>query len=142
MSYLAIIPPIAVPACLADAEIAAALGYAEQEKSAGTRKAYQSDFRIFTVFCLSRGLVAMPATASTVARFLSSQADGGLKASTDRTARRRGRLRPQAGRLRASHRCRDGQGRGPRHSAHHRCCAGQEGRSDGGRGDADAQPLP
>jgi site-specific recombinase XerD len=82
MSYLAIIPPIALPACLADAEIAAALSYAEQEKSEGTRRAYRSDFRIFTVWCLARSLEAMPATASTVARFLSSQADGGLKAST------------------------------------------------------------
>jgi integrase len=79
---LVIIPPIAVPMCLADAEIAAVLSYAEQEKSEGTRRAYRSDFRIFTIWCLARGLESMPATASTVARFLSSQADGGLKAST------------------------------------------------------------
>ena len=82
MNELAIIPPIALPACLADAEIAAALSYAEQEKSEGTRTAYRSDFRIFTIWCLARGLEVMPAGASTVARFLSSQADGGLKAST------------------------------------------------------------
>jgi site-specific recombinase XerD len=82
MNDLVIIAPIALPACLADAEIAAALSYAEQEKSEGTRRAYRSDFRIFTIWCLARGLESMPATASTVARFLSSQADGGLKAST------------------------------------------------------------
>ena len=72
MNELVTVAPTAVPACLADAEIAAALSYAEQEKSEGTRRAYRSDFRIFTVWCL----------ASTGARFLSSQADAGLKAST------------------------------------------------------------
>jgi site-specific recombinase XerD len=82
MNQIVIIPPIALPACLADAEIAAAISYAEQEKSEGTRRAYRSDFRIFTVWCLARGLEAMPAAATTVARFLSSQADGGKKSST------------------------------------------------------------
>ena len=82
MNDLVIVAPPAVPICQADAEIAAALSYAEQEKSEGTRRAYRSDFRIFTIWCLARGLESMPATASTVARFLSSQADGGLKAST------------------------------------------------------------
>jgi site-specific recombinase XerD len=82
MHQLAIVAPIAVPMCLADAEIAAALSFAELEKSAGTRRAYRSDFAIFTTWCLARGLDPMPATASTVARFLSAQATGGLKAST------------------------------------------------------------
>jgi hypothetical protein len=82
MNDLVILPPFALPACLTDAEIAAAMSYAEQEKSPGTRKAYRSDFKIFTVFCLARGLTSMPASATTVARFLSSQADGGMKAST------------------------------------------------------------
>jgi site-specific recombinase XerD len=82
MSDLVILAPPALPACLADAEIAAALSFAEMEKSEGTRRAYRSDFRIFTVWCLARGLEVMPATASTAARFLSAQATGGLKAST------------------------------------------------------------
>ena len=81
---LIVIPPIAasVPMCLADAEIAAAIGYAEQEKSPGTRRAYGSDWRAFSAFCDARGLEAMPATPGTAARFLSLQADSGLKAST------------------------------------------------------------
>ena len=81
---LIVIPPIAssVPMSLADAEIAAAIGYAEQEKSPGTRRAYGSDWRAFSAFCAARGLEAMPATPGTAARFLSFQADSGLKAST------------------------------------------------------------
>jgi hypothetical protein len=68
--------------CLADAEMAAALSFALQEKSAGTRRAYGSDFGIFTAWCDARGLDPMPAAAGTVARFLSSQATAGLKSST------------------------------------------------------------
>jgi hypothetical protein len=49
MHQLAILQPIALPACLADAEISAALSFAELEKSAGTRRGYRSDFRIFNV---------------------------------------------------------------------------------------------
>jgi len=56
MHQLAIVPPIAVPMCLADAEIAAALSFAELEKSEGTRRAYRSDFRIFATWCSARGL--------------------------------------------------------------------------------------
>jgi site-specific recombinase XerD len=82
MNELVVVPPIAVPMCLADREIAAALSYAEQEKSEGTRKAYRADFRAFTVWCLARGLEAMPATAAAVARFLSSEADRGIATST------------------------------------------------------------
>jgi site-specific recombinase XerD len=83
MNQLALFQPISPPAVpMADAEIAAALSYAEQEKSEGTRRAYRSDFAIFTAWCVARGLESMPATASTAARFLSHQADSGLKAST------------------------------------------------------------
>ena len=49
MHQLAILQPIALPACLADAEISASLSFAELEKSAGTRRVYRSDFRIFNV---------------------------------------------------------------------------------------------
>jgi len=82
MNELTVIPPIAVPMCLEDVEIAAAVGYAQQEKSEGTRRAYRSDWRSFKAFCDVRGLQAMPASAGTAARFLSHQADAGLKAST------------------------------------------------------------
>ena len=86
MNELTIIPlATSLPTCLADvadAEIAAAVSFAMQEKSEGTRRAYRSDFRIFRTWCAERGLEALPATAATVARFLSAQATGGLKAST------------------------------------------------------------
>ena len=83
MNALVTIPPIsALPASLADAEMAAVLSFAEHEKSAGTRRAYGSDFAIFTAWCDARGLDSMPASAGTVARFLSSQATAGLKSST------------------------------------------------------------
>jgi site-specific recombinase XerD len=83
MNDLAIIPPMpTVPMCLADAEMAAAVSFALRDKSAGTRRAYGSDFGIFTAWCDARGLDPMPASAGTVARFLSSQATDGLKSST------------------------------------------------------------
>ena len=46
MNALTIVPAITVPASLAAAEIDAALSFAENEKSAGTRRAYRSDWRI------------------------------------------------------------------------------------------------
>ena len=83
MHQLATVPlATALPMCVADAEIAAAVSFAELEKSAGTRRAYRSDFRIFSAWCAARGLEPMPAKASTVARFLSAQATGGLKSAT------------------------------------------------------------
>jgi site-specific recombinase XerD len=83
--HLAVIPPDAslnLPACLETEEMRAALNFAQQEKSSATRKCYASDFHIFTAWCLARGLDPLPASAETVARFLSAQATGGLKAST------------------------------------------------------------
>src|SRR4051812_11818297 len=79
-----LVPPIAASALMsvADTEIAAALSFAELEKSEGTRRAYQSDARIFATWCAARDLEPMPATPDTVARFLSSQATAGAKAST------------------------------------------------------------
>jgi hypothetical protein len=82
MHQLAIVQPIAVPMCQADAEIAAALSFAELEKSEGTRRAYRSDFRIFAAWCGERGLEQMPASPETVARFLSHQATSAKKSST------------------------------------------------------------
>ena len=39
-----------------------------------TRRAYRSDWRLFTSWCADRGLEPLPASASTVARFLTDQA--------------------------------------------------------------------
>ena len=72
----------AAPMTTADAEIAAAIDFAMQEKAESTRRAYASDWRVFRAWCTARGLNPMPADAATVARFLSSEATGGLKTST------------------------------------------------------------
>ena len=82
MNALAIVSAASLPANLAAAEIDAALSFAEQEKSAGTRRAYRADWRIFAAWCAERGLDPLPATPETVARFLSAQANEGAKAST------------------------------------------------------------
>jgi site-specific recombinase XerD len=84
MTYeLAVIQPVASAlVTVADAEIAAALSFAELEKSEGTRRAYRSDFRIFAAWCVERGLEQMPASPETVARFLSHQATSAKKSST------------------------------------------------------------
>jgi site-specific recombinase XerD len=82
MNALTVIPAASVPASLAEAELDAALSFAEQEKSAATRCAYRSDWRIFTAWCALHDLAPLPAAPGTVARFLSSQAVAGVKAST------------------------------------------------------------
>jgi hypothetical protein len=66
MNQLIVIPPIAVPMCLADAEMAQTLSFAMQEKSEGTRRAYGSDWKIFRTWCDARGLESLPASAGTV----------------------------------------------------------------------------
>jgi site-specific recombinase XerD len=75
-----------LPALLGD-DLAAARGFAGNEKSVATRRAYRSDFRLFGDYCAARGVEAVPATAETVAAFLSAEAVRGTKAATiDRRA--------------------------------------------------------
>jgi site-specific recombinase XerD len=64
------------------AELDAARSFALNEKAEATRRAYRSDFAIFTAWCRARGLSPLPATADTVAAFLAGQATEGAKAST------------------------------------------------------------
>jgi hypothetical protein len=52
------------------ADLEAAASYARQEKSPATRRAYRSDFTAFQVFCLARGVEALPARPETVAAYL------------------------------------------------------------------------
>jgi site-specific recombinase XerD len=75
-----VLPPV-LPACLL-ADVEEALSLAKQEKAASTRRAYESDFRIFEGYCIERGLVALPAIAGTVAAFLAWQNGQGAKPST------------------------------------------------------------
>jgi hypothetical protein len=50
-----VIPPASALVTIADTELAAARSFAEMEKSAGSRRAYRSDFAIFTAWCDARG---------------------------------------------------------------------------------------
>ena len=69
-------------AVTAQAETDAARTFAMAEKSEATRRAYRSDFAIFTAWCGARGVASLPATPQTVQVFLASQAIGKTKAST------------------------------------------------------------
>lgn len=77
-----VIPPASALVTIAEEELAAVRAFAEMEKSAGTRRAYRSDFRIFTAWCDVRGVCPLPALPGVVSAFLSGEATGGLKAST------------------------------------------------------------
>ena len=80
MSDLLLLP---APAELTIADdLDAARGYAEAEKSAATREAYGSDWRIFTSWCARRGVQSLPATPATVCGFLASEAHAGRRVST------------------------------------------------------------
>ncbi len=59
-----------------------AKAYIQQSLSFSTRKLYASDFRTFSQWCSSLGLIALPATPNTLARFLAAQAVQGIKPST------------------------------------------------------------
>ncbi len=64
------------------AEMAAqARDYAQQAKSANTRRAYRSDWADFAGWCQAHSLVALPAAPATVALYLTSAAER-LKAAT------------------------------------------------------------
>ncbi len=59
-----------------------AKNYIDQSLSFATRKAYASDFKIFSAWCAAHTLTALPAAPETVALFLADQAQGGVAAST------------------------------------------------------------
>ena len=81
MNDLALLRP-ELPGALTTAEIDATMAYAENEKSASTRAAYASDWKDFSIWCLSRGATPLPAHVGIVAAYLSGLADSGRKAST------------------------------------------------------------
>jgi len=61
--------------------------YTEAAHAPNTKRAYRSDWAAFEAWCSERGECAMPASSSTLARFLAFLADSGKKASTIRRAR-------------------------------------------------------
>jgi site-specific recombinase XerD len=60
----------------------AARAFALNGEAPATRRAYRSDWRLFTAWCHARGLEPLPAASDTVAAFLASEASAGAKAST------------------------------------------------------------
>lgn len=56
--------------------------YMERASADATLRAYRSDWRIFHTWCAAKALVALPATPSTVAAFLTDLADQGRARST------------------------------------------------------------
>ena len=59
-----------------------ARGYAADCRATSTRRAYLSDFAGFEAWCAKQALLAMPATPSTIAVYLSVLADSGRKVKT------------------------------------------------------------
>jgi hypothetical protein len=72
----------ATAGALTTAEIDLAMHFAENEKSAATRKAYAADWRDFAAWCAARDAMPLPAHPGIVAAYLSSLAQTGRKAST------------------------------------------------------------
>lgn len=70
------------PLALPSAELESAATYAQAEKATATRRAYKSDFQIFTAWCGERAASALPAAPATVAAFLAWEAERGAKPST------------------------------------------------------------
>ncbi|MEI7996324.1 MAG: site-specific integrase [Methylococcaceae bacterium] len=56
--------------------------YIDQSLSFATRKAYASDVKIFSAWCVAHAVPALPAAPDTVALFLANQAQTGVAAST------------------------------------------------------------
>ena len=60
----------------------AANDYAQASKAASTRRAYQTDAADFACWCKQHGVDPIPASVDTVAAYLASLANAGLRAST------------------------------------------------------------
>jgi site-specific recombinase XerD len=61
--------------------------YVQEAHAAATRRAYQSDLKLFEAWCVEVGLTALPASQLTLERYLAHLAKAGRKASTIRRAR-------------------------------------------------------
>ncbi len=67
---------------LVKAEAEIAREYMENSRSVATRRAYASDWRIFTAWAHERGVSPLPSSPEAVCTFMASQAETGVKAST------------------------------------------------------------
>lgn len=81
MNVPALVPDSSLPANIAP-ELEAAMGYAKAEKAPATRRAYQTDFRLFAEWCQSKGACSLPAPPETMAAYLAFEVSQGLRPST------------------------------------------------------------
>lgn len=65
-----------------EAEVEAARAYAAASRAASTRRAYSSDWAIFTAWCGARNIEPRPARPEAVALFLGAEAAAGVKPAT------------------------------------------------------------
>ena len=65
-----------------DRKLERASAYAKAARSSATRKAYASDWVIFTAWCEELQMTTLPASPAQVAIFAADQADAGLNPST------------------------------------------------------------
>jgi site-specific recombinase XerD len=70
------------PSGLTTIEAESVLEFAENAKSAGTRRAYASDWRDFAAWCAARGATPLPAQPAIICAYVSTLAHGGKRAST------------------------------------------------------------
>lgn len=67
---------------LLEEDVEAARAYVEASRAPATRRAYASDWTIFTAWCDARGIEPLPAEPAAVAIFISAEAAAGIKPST------------------------------------------------------------
>jgi integrase len=65
-----------------DVDLLKAMQFARAEKAPATRRAYRSDFAAFQSWCQGKGLAGLPAEPETIAAYLASEAERGIKAAT------------------------------------------------------------
>ncbi len=65
-----------------DRQIERAVEYAKASRAASTRRAYQSDWAIFTGWCAQHGIEPLPASPDVVAVFAAAEADSGINPNT------------------------------------------------------------
>ena len=56
--------------------------YKQAARSPATKRAYESDFRLFAAWCRQAGLEALPATISTIGLYMTELSTGGAKVAT------------------------------------------------------------
>ena len=125
-----------LPALL-EADMSAAGDFIRDAAAASTRRAYRSDWRLFTAWCTARGAEPLPATPAIVAAFLAAHQGGHHHAAGCCHP-----LRPPPGWPRAAHqrrgRARDDKG----HPPHDRDREATEGAGHSRSGHEDAGPHP